>query len=103
MYHHQHQGPPDPPPYQGRRRYPSPPDRWEEERQGRSRTQERKGQGRRFRSSDPVGSRNERHNGTFHQGDIGEGAGERRRKEAEIVQELEELRGRAGQMEKTMR
>ena len=48
---------------------------------------------------------NGRHNGTIHQGDNLEGTGGRRRKEAEtlLVQEVEELRGRAVQMEKTMR
>ena len=48
---------------------------------------------------------NGKQNGTFHQGDNLEGTGGRRRKEAEtlLVQEVEELRGRAVQMEKTMR
>ena len=48
---------------------------------------------------------NGRPNGQFSQMDNVEGTGGRRRKEAEtlLVQEVEELRGRAVQMEKTMR
>ena len=120
MYGHQHAGPPPAPApsdHHGRRRYPSPPDRREGTREGRSRTQERQGQVRRFRSSDPGGSAHQgrvkamisKQDATFAQGGFGQGSGRSktsgRRMEAEtlLVREVEELRARTLQMEKTMR
>ena len=112
----QYGGPPPapaPPDYHSRRRHPSPPDRREGTREGRSRTQERTGQERRFRSSDPIGSTrqgriietNGNQSEILTRRTFDEAAGGRRRKEAEalLVREVEELKGRAVQMEKTMR
>ena len=100
---------PAPPDYPGRRRCPSPPGR----REGRSRTQERKGQGRRYRSSDPGSSAhqgkimntNGKQSGIFTQQGFDDISGGIMRKEADTLlsQEVEELGGRAVQMEKTMR
>ena len=119
MYSQQYGGqagpppPPAPPDYQARRRCTSPPDRRMGTREGRSRTQERNGHGRRFRSSDPLGTRHEgsvidmngKENGTMNQkGYECESRGSRRREaETLLVREVEEWRGRAVQMEKTMR
>ena len=116
MYNHQYGGPPPasaPSDYHSRRRYPSPPDRREGTREGRSRTQERTGHERRFRSSDPTGSTRQGRvietNGKQSEIRTGrafdEASGGSRRKEAEalLIREVEELKGRAVQMEKTMR
>jgi hypothetical protein len=120
MFGHQHALPPPapaPPDHQVRRRYPSPSDRREGTREGRSRTHERQGQVRRFRSSDPGGSAhqgsvmtmNSKQDGTFAQGGFGQGSGRsktsNRKMEVQtlLVREVEELRARMLQMEKTMR
>ena len=119
MYSQQYGGqagpppPPAPPDYQASRRCPSPPDRIMGTREGRSRTQERNSHARRFRSSDPIGTRhkgsvidtNSQHNGLMNQkGFELESRGSRRREaDTLLVREVEEWRGRAVQMEKTMR
>ena len=119
MYSQQYGGqagpppPPAPPDYQASRRCPSPPDRRMGTREGRSRTQEMNGHGRRFRSSDPLGTRHEgsgidtngKQNGPMNQkGFELESRGSRRREaETLLVREVEEWRGRAVQMEKTLR
>ena len=119
MYSQQYGGQAGPPPppapqdCQARRRCPSPPDRRMGTREGRSRTQERNSHGRRFRSSDPLGTRHEgsvidtngKQNGPMNQkGFELESRGSRRREaETLLVREVEEWRGRAVQMEKTMR
>ena len=116
MYNHEYGGPPPapaPPDYHSRRRYPSPPDRREGTREGRSRAQQRTGQERRFRSSDPIVSTrqgritesNGKHWEIHPRRAFDDASGGTRRKEAEtlLVKEVEELKGRAVQMEKTMR
>ena len=118
MFNHEYGGPPPPPApapsdYHSKRRHPSPPDRREGTREGRSRTQDRTGQRRRFRSSDPIGSTsqgmitetNGKQNEILTRRAFNEASGGSRRKEAEVllIREVEELKGRAVQMEKTMR
>ena len=116
MYNHQYGGPPPapaPPDNHSRRRHPSPPDRREGTREGRSRTQDRTGHERRFRSSDPISSTrqgrimetNGKQSEKLTKRAFDEASGGSRRKEAEalLIREVEELKGRAVQMEKTMR
>ena len=113
MYSQQYGGhggpppPPAPPDYQAGRRCSSPPDRRMEAREGRSRTQERNGHGRRFRSSDPLATRHEGSvidtNGKQKGKELESRGSRRREAETLLVREVEEWRGRAVQMEKTMR
>ena len=105
--HHYGGAPPPPPGYPGRRRCSSPSDSRLGARDGRSRTQERRTHTRRFRSSDPVGNDRQitrpgfvgTNKRDFENSQIENSQGA----ESLLVREVEELRGRQVQMEKTMK
>ena len=96
-----------------RRRHPSPQDRRDGSREGRSRSVqgERQGQGRRFRSSDPGGTELHMSKAPYASNKDGlsqvtgrsRTPGRRVEEENLLMREVEQLRGRTQQMERHMR